>query len=53
MDSKIPSPLCLAGMALNGASPRPFGKDALSQSVSIACEHLEGWTCTKSEEEPH
>ena len=30
----------------------PFGKDALSQSVSIACEHLEGCACTKSEEEP-
>jgi len=47
------NPLCLARMALYGASSRPFGKDALSQSTSIACEHWEGWSYTTSEEKPN
>jgi hypothetical protein len=50
---QIPRRLRLAHQALNGAASRPFGKDALSQGVSIACEYLEGWACTKIQEEPN
>jgi hypothetical protein len=49
---QIPSPLCWADLALNGAPPRPFAKDALSQIVSTTCEQLQCWACTKSQEEP-
>ena len=48
---QIPRRWRLADQALNGAASRPFGKDTLSQSVARACEYLEGWACTKIEEE--
>jgi hypothetical protein len=51
--AKLQIPRRLADQALDGAASRPFGKDALSQGVSIACEYLECWACTKIEEEPH